>query len=194
MSRVETPRAAVCQELVQVGAHAEPVAVVIRRQVVAAIAQGFEGQLGVGDVLVGLGDGQSDLGDGRLILRGPAVGLEQDRRGDFQMEPCLLDRVLGFVVESQGMGVLLARDVSRHRAFKVVVAELLEEGGPEVGIIEGSGPEPDQGIAMGTLEALDVGLRDPEGQQPEHGLAFSETEGGSATFARRPRARPGERG
>ena len=69
-------------------------------------------------------------------LRLPAVGLEQDRRGDLLMQPGLLDRVLGLAVEPQGVGILLARDVGRDRPFEVVVAELLEEGGAEVGVVQ----------------------------------------------------------
>ena len=166
--RLADGRPAVGQELVQVGTQAEPISVVDRRQVVAACGEGIEGRLHVADVQVGLGDGQADLGRGRLGLGLTAVGLEQDHRRGLLMKAGLLDRVLGLTVEPEGVGLLLARDVRGDRAFQVVVAQLLEERRPEVGVFQRRGPQPDQRVAVGTLVSPLVGVGHPERQQAEH--------------------------
>ena len=142
---------AIGQQLVQVGSQAEPIAVVDALQVVTASAQAIENGLDVADVQVRLGDGQADLGQGRLGSGCAPVRLEEDHRRHLLVEPLLLDLVRGLAVEPEGVGVFLAGDVGRDRAFQVVVAELLEHRGPEIRVFNRRGAKADQWIASGPL-------------------------------------------
>ena len=149
--RLGDGRPAVGQDLVQVRAQAESIAVVDRRQVVAARGESIEGRLHVADVEIRLGDGQADLGRGRLGLGLTTVGLEQDDRRHLLVKSGLLDRILRVAVESERVGLFLAGDVGGDRSFQVIVAELLEQCRAEVGIVDRGGSQPDQRVAVSAL-------------------------------------------
>src|SRR5208337_5344199 len=96
------------QQLVQVGSQAEPIAVIDAFQVVTASAQAVDNGLDVGDVQVRLGDGQADLGQGRLGSGCSSVRLEENHGRHFLVKPLLLDLVCGLTVEPDGVGLFLA--------------------------------------------------------------------------------------
>ena len=56
------------------------------------------------------------------------------------MEPRPLNRFCRLFVKPYGVRVVLAHDISRDGAFQLVLAELLEGGGPNYRVVERGGP------------------------------------------------------
>jgi len=94
---------AIGEPFVEVFAEGEAVPVAFDREVVTGLGKGFQGGFYVADVKARFGNREADF-----WLRGvgfglAAVGLEEDGRGHLAVEPGVLDGLLGFGVEPDGV-------------------------------------------------------------------------------------------
>ena len=156
-------RSAISITLVQVLLETEVIVVALNREIVAGISKGFEDRFYVANVELWLGNRQADLGTSGFCTGHTAVRFKEDGCRHFPVQPGFADRFHRFIVQANGMGVLLTADVGGDGGFKAMLSELFEHRSAKLGVVQGRCADADERVAVAALETFLIGMRYPEG-------------------------------
>src|SRR5581483_8148805 len=84
------------------------------------------------------------------------------------MKAALVNRLCCVIVKTNRMAVLFAANVSCDRCLQPMLAQLLEECGAELRIVERRCAKTNQSVPMSTLVPSLIGLRHPKRQQTQY--------------------------
>ena len=171
--------AAVGQELVEVGRQAEPVAVALAGQVVAGRRQGPPAPSSTWPTSSsGSATARRTSGTVASARAWPPLDSKKIGRGHLAVQPGLLHGLLGFLVQADGVRILLAADVRGDGPLQRVSPSCSNRAERNSESSSGAVPRPMSGSRCAPLKPSLVGTRDPQGQQAQHAARLLEARQG----------------